>query len=194
MEQYSDVTTVTGTQNSTSRNFTLLGNYSDFYKYILRCEANDTTGNSFSTSNISFIVSLRNFSGYVKNFTDNVTGANVSIYRFIENMTEPPIETLVASGLTSSIGNFSITNVNKTQTRTCTDLNDCGTTVNKPTESQDYEVGAAGIPVGWPIWSYAVIIVVIVIIIAIIFTQRKKIFPKKKPSKQEKVEYYYSKK
>jgi len=85
--------------------------------------------------------------------------------------------------------------VEEIQTRTCTDLNDCGTTVNKPTESQDCEVGVAGVPVGWPIWSYAVIIVVIIIVVVLVYTQRKKIFLRKKPSKkkEEKVEYYYSK-
>jgi len=78
------------------------------------------------------------------------------------------------------------------QTRTCTDLNDCGTNVNKPVESQSCEVGVAEVLVGWPIWSYAVIVVVIVVVIVLVYTQRKKIFPKKKPSKEKKTEYYYS--
>jgi len=85
--------------------------------------------------------------------------------------------------------------VNGTQTRTCTDLNDCGTTVNKPAESQDCEVGIAGV-VGWPIEIIApvvAIIAVIVVIVVVVYTQKEKIFGKKKPSKKKKLEYYYSK-
>lgn len=126
-----NITNVTGTNNSSTVTFTLNGNYSDAYKYVVRCEANDSEGNHQSL-NYSFIVSMRNFSGFVKNSTDNVTGANVSIYRFIENMTGPPTETLIASNLTGSDGSFTITNVNTT--RTCTAPGD--TNVTSPMQCQ----------------------------------------------------------
>jgi len=54
--------------------------------------------------------------------------------------------------------------VNNTQTRTCTDANACGTTVNKPAESQSCEVAEAEV-VGFPIWSTAVVIVVIIVVV-----------------------------
>jgi len=112
-----NVTNVTGLQNQTFNTTTLYGNYSDFYKYVFRCEANDTAGNLFSTSNISFIVSMRNFSGYVKDYTSaNLNQANVSIYRFVEQQDGPPLETYVTSRLTGNDGNFSLTNVNTTRT------------------------------------------------------------------------------
>jgi PGF-pre-PGF domain-containing protein len=112
-----NVTNVLNIQNSTSRSFTLTGNYSDYYKYVVRCEANDTGGANYTTPNISFLVSLRNFSGYVRNSTgSNLNLANVSIYRFDMQQMGPPAETLVSSILTGSDGNFSLTNVNTTRT------------------------------------------------------------------------------
>ena len=70
--------------------------------------------------------------------------------------------------------------VNNQQTRTCTDVNSCGTTVNKPDESQsctaEAEIG------GIASWVYPTIAVVIIVIIgAVIFVFRKKIIKRKNP-------------
>jgi len=94
--------------------------------------------------------------------------------------------------------------LNETQTRTCTDANACGTTVDKPLESQSCgEVGEGGVvPVGFPIWSSIAIVIVIVVVIVLVFTQRAKVKPfinpfiskikkKFKKKKEEKVQYVY---
>jgi len=111
-----NTTTVSGTHNSTSWVYSLYGNYSDFYKYVFRCEAMDNSGNLFTSSNISFIVSLRNLTGYVRNSTGNVEGANVTLYRVQMQQFGPPIETPVASNLTDSNGKFTFYYVNTTRT------------------------------------------------------------------------------
>ena len=65
--------------------------------------------------------------------------------------------------------------VNGTQTRTCTDANACGTTVNKPVESQSCEIIEAEVAevVGIPIWSIAVVVMVIVIVVVLIILKIK---------------------
>lgn len=113
-ENINNVTTVSGLYNSTLNVFTLYGNYSDYYKYVLKCEVNNTL---FITPNISFLVSLRNLTGYVKDYEgNNLTQANVSIYRFQESVDGPPTETYITSILTGTDGNFSIRNINTTRT------------------------------------------------------------------------------
>ncbi|NIM47036.1 MAG: PGF-pre-PGF domain-containing protein [Candidatus Aenigmarchaeota archaeon] len=66
--------------------------------------------------------------------------------------------------------------INNQQTRTCTDSNNCGTTVKKPAESQICEVGKAefGITIT-SILTYLAIIVIAIVICVFIFLQRAKI-------------------
>ncbi|NIO45028.1 MAG: PGF-pre-PGF domain-containing protein [Candidatus Aenigmarchaeota archaeon] len=64
----------------------------------------------------------------------------------------------------------------KIQTRTCTDSNNCGTTVNKPAESQSCEVTIAGVgPTTVSILTNVIIIVAAIVICVFIFLQRVRI-------------------
>jgi PGF-pre-PGF domain-containing protein len=84
--------------------------------------------------------------------------------------------------------------VNSTQTRTCTDSNDCGTTVNKPAESQECqtlmgEINIEEIPIT-TIVSFALLLVVA--IGALIFLRSKgKLSFISKGQEDTKEEYYY---
>jgi PGF-pre-PGF domain-containing protein len=81
--------------------------------------------------------------------------------------------------------NWSCTNwsicTNSVQTRTCTDSNACGTTVNKPVESQDCIEAQFQADNTWMYYSIAAVI--IIAIVAILFIFRKKVITK--PSKKK---------
>lgn len=114
-----NITSVSGVASQVLNTTTLWGNYSDLYKYVFRCEVNETSNLRYMSPSVSFIVSMRNFTGYLKNSSGSNLGlANVSIYRFIEGVNGPPTESYITSVLTGSDGNFSFSNINTT--RLCT--------------------------------------------------------------------------
>lgn len=66
--------------------------------------------------------------------------------------------------------------VNKITTRACNDLNNCGTTSNKPSESKACEPGVASTsPIIVPILTYVIVVVAVVIVSVLIFLERVKI-------------------
>jgi PGF-pre-PGF domain-containing protein len=74
-----------------------------------------------------------------------------------------------------------------TQTRTCTDVNVCGTTINKPVESQTCEVKKEEVKPAEISWLYYSIATVVIIALAVIlFIFRKKITPAFSKSSKKK--------
>jgi PGF-pre-PGF domain-containing protein len=84
--------------------------------------------------------------------------------------------------------------VNSTQTRTCTDSNDCGTTVDKPAESQECqtlmgEINIEEMPIT-TIVSFALLLVVVIGALIFLKTKGKLSFISKE-EEDTKEEYYY---
>jgi len=76
--------------------------------------------------------------------------------------------------------------INGKKSRTCTDINDCGTTVSKPAESQLCEVETGKVSSNENLWViYSVAAVLFIAIIAILFIFRHKITPMLKLSKKK---------
>jgi len=100
---------ITGTYNQT--NFTQLIDQPGSYEW--HCEARDTSNNlNWSVQNLSVTVNSFSFTGWVKNTTfNNVSGANISIYEFIEGQNSPPTQRMIKSVLTTANGQFNLTNI-----------------------------------------------------------------------------------
>lgn len=81
--------------------------------YLWRCYGYDNASRmNYSTQSFKVTVNSFSFSGWVKmaNFT-NATGANISIYEFIQSQQGPPTQRLIKSTTTNTAGAFTLSNV-----------------------------------------------------------------------------------
>lgn len=102
-------TQVIGTYNQT--NFTQLIDLPGDYKWW--CQAIDTSGNvKNSKTNYTFSVNSFSLTGWVKDSSFvNVSGANVSLYEYIQSAGVPPTEAIIKSKTTGASGRFEMNGI-----------------------------------------------------------------------------------
>ena len=99
--------------------------------YAISCSGSPTKCSSNQTCEQTFSTSYDYSSGYVQT-TQTLTGAHCTYSSSNNNNSNNTNNTCTTDW---DCGSWSAC-VNKQQTKTCTDLNNCGTTTNKPAESQ----------------------------------------------------------
>jgi len=106
---YTNSSSISGTYNQT--NMSVVVSEPGTYKWY--CQVSDTAGNSKSSKqNYTFSVNAFSISGWVKNSSyNNVSGANITIYEFVQGQGGPPTQRIIKSTITTASGQYNLTDI-----------------------------------------------------------------------------------
>ncbi len=103
---------ITGTNNQTNFTQTVDVGYYSWYCLVRDTNTSNMKASETNATNASFVTNAFSFNGWVKNTTfNNVSGANVSIYEFIQGQNAPPTQRIIKSTTTAANGQFNLNNI-----------------------------------------------------------------------------------